>query len=236
MSLLFQTGYLTISKIIPAPNQTINDDGAKSADISYYYTLKVPNNEILYYYNKGLFKHLFQLLADSKQKNNCYNDIIRAITEKDSIKLTDILHAQLALIPYPPRAERTKKWKLEPELGEFHFQAVFLTFFDGLGLNIIPEAMSSQGRSDIDIILPNNVYAVLDLKYISDQSDTSQSSDKIAKDMEKMADKAIEQLKNSLQDKKYKNKASKIIVAGIVIYSSDILFVKFADKKTSSTM
>jgi hypothetical protein len=229
VSLLFQTGYLTISKITPESNETINDDGAKSADISYYYTLKVPKNEILYFYNKGLFKHLFPLLTDSKLKKSCYTDIICAITTENSIKLADILHAQLARIPYPPHGERTKKWKLDPELGEFHLHAVFLNFFDGLSLKITPKAISSQDRSDIDITLPNDVHVVLELKYISTKSEKAQSSGKLSKDVDNAADKAIKQLKNTLQDKKYRHQTSKIIMAGIVIYDRDKVFVKFAD-------
>jgi hypothetical protein len=234
VAVLFQTGYLTISEIIPVPGKTNNDDRTEYDGLTYYYTLKIPNNEVLKSYNKGLFKHLFPLLAATKQRNNCYSNIINAIMKEDSTELADILHAQLARIPYPLHAERTKKRKLDPELGEFHFHAVFLNFFDGLGLKIIKEAMSSQGRSDIDIFLPNNVYAVLELKYISYKSDKSKSSDKLSNDIEKKADEAIEQLKNTLQDKKYHNQASRIIIAGIVIYDHDSVFVKFTDYKTHS--
>jgi hypothetical protein len=96
---------------------------------------------------------------------------------------------------------------------------------------VISEASSSRGRSDLDVILPNNAFAVFELKYIPNKSEEDKSPESLYKDMDKKADEAIAQISTTLQDKKYKNQANQVITAGLVIYDRDKVIVKFAGNK-----
>jgi phage terminase large subunit GpA-like protein len=103
---------------------------------------------------------------------------------------------------------------------------------------VISEAMSSEGRSDIDIILPNNQFAVVEIKYIPAEVTEDNEGTKNTKKspltadllqiMEKKAIEALNQLADTLQAEKYQNKG-RVISAGVVVYGRDRVLVKFAD-------
>ncbi|MDR1083769.1 MAG: PD-(D/E)XK nuclease domain-containing protein [Deltaproteobacteria bacterium] len=236
LSVLFQTGFLTIkSTKIEDVEPIFSITKLVTEDKIRFYSLKVPNQEVGLVYSRSLFKNLFPLLFNKAEVKSCRNEIVNAITSKNAKELAEILQAHLATIPYPLHAVRKKMWKSNPKLGEFLFHAIFLSFFSGLGLKlggimkVVPEAVSSEGRSDIDIILSDDVYAVFELKYMPAPKNEERSHEKLSGAMDEMADAAITQLKNTLQDKKYNNQASKIISAGIVICGRDIVSVKFAE-------
>ncbi|MDR1656916.1 MAG: ATP-binding protein [Deltaproteobacteria bacterium] len=229
VSVLFQTGYLTIDTITTKTTDIIKSDGSKSVKSNTYYSLKIPNDEVLGSYKSGLFKNIFPLLSDWGVKVSCRDNITNSIKAKNATELTEIFQAQLARIPYTQHSDRTKMWKYEPKLGEFFFQAVFLSFLDGLGLRVIPEPMSSRGRSDIDIFLDENIYVIFELKYIPKEIKEDMLPENIYKNMDKKADEAIAQVFKTLQDKKYKNQASQVLVAGLVVYDKDIVYIKFAN-------
>jgi hypothetical protein len=235
ISVLFQTGYFTIDKATIKPEETFKSSGGPDIDVSYLYSLKIPNNEVRNNFKNGLFRSLFPFLSNNKDTiNSCYINITKAIISKKTTELVDILQTQLARIPYTQHADRIKMWKYDPKLGEFFFQAIFLSFFDGLGLKVTPEPMSSRGRSDIDILLDGNIYIVLEIKYIPNEGKVFKSHDDLYKDMDKKADEAINQAFKTLQVKKYQNKASKVITAGLVVYDRDIVWIKFADNPPDS--
>jgi hypothetical protein len=229
VSILFQTGYLTIDTITTIPKNNLESINSKFGKNKTYYSLKIPNEEVFDSYTSALFNNLFPLLSDDDEKDYCRDNINNSIKARNATELTEIFQAHLAKIPYTQHADRTKKWKYIPKLGEFFFQAVFLSFFVGLGLRVIPEPMSSRGRSDIDIFLDENIFAVFELKYLPNESKEDKLPENLEKTMDKKADEAINQVFNNLQNKKYKNQASIIITAGIVIYDRDIVVVKFAD-------
>jgi hypothetical protein len=60
---------------------------------------------------------------------------------------------------------------------------------------VISEAASSRGRSDIDIILSNNVYTVLEIKYIPKTTDKDKLPKNLTTIMDKKADVAIARLR-----------------------------------------
>jgi hypothetical protein len=238
VSVLFQTGYLTISKKNDIPIDSFEIDGSKVIDTITYYSLKIPNKEVLSTYKTDIFKYLFPFLSTDDLKNSCLIKLTDAIISKNAADLADILQAQLARIPYAQHGDRTKMWKHDSKLGEFFFQVIFQSFFDGLGLRdfngrdlmqVSPETMSSEGRSDIDIKLLDNIYAVFELKYLPAQDDKVLLPDKLSKSMGKLADEAIIQSFTTLQGAKYQNQAGKVITAGLVIYDRDIVLVKFAE-------
>ncbi|MDR1577544.1 MAG: ATP-binding protein [Deltaproteobacteria bacterium] len=229
ISILFQTGYLTVDNATIESENTSDSDKKSNEDVNYLYSLKIPNNEVMKYYKKSLFNNLFPVLSNYKIINKFRAEITSYILSKKADELANILHCQLARVAYPQHADRTKMWKDEPKLGEFFFHSIFQNFFDGLGLKVISEASSSRGRSDIDIILSNDVYTVLEIKYISKITDNDKLPKNLNKNMNKKANEALAQLFKTLQDKKYKNQASTVIVAGVVVYDRDIVLVKFAD-------
>ncbi|MDR1870819.1 MAG: ATP-binding protein [Deltaproteobacteria bacterium] len=234
VSVLFQTGYLTISEITVTADEIVGSDGSISFNVKTFYSLKIPNNEVLESYKIDLFNNLFPLLIDNGERDICRSQLINAIISKDAVKLAEILHCQLARIAYPEPAEFQKQWGYALKLGEFLFHTVFQTFFDGLKLMVISEAMSSEGRSDIDIILPNNQFAVVEIKFIPAAEDNkgtkktkkSPLTADILQIMEKKALEALNQLADTLQAEKYQNKG-RVISVGVVVYGRDRVLVKF---------
>jgi hypothetical protein len=229
VDLLFQTGYLTIDNVIINKEDIFEHNRYIDFKHKTYYSLKIPNNEVLGYFTRALFKNLFPLLSDERKKLSCRDGITNSIKAKNATELTEILRKHLANLPYNQNADRTFLWQYEPKLAEFFFHAFFLSFFDGLGLRVIPKPMSSLGRTDIDITLPNDVHAVLDIKYIPNKNNKKELPIDIDITMDKKVNEAIAQAYSSLQYKKYKYQANKVIMTGIVIYARDFVLVKFAE-------
>jgi hypothetical protein len=229
VSVLFQTGYLTIDTINTVSEEVINSDGSKSVKNNTFYSLKIPNNEILSFYESALLEHIFPHLSYSFLKDAYYKNIANSIKEKNTIDLIKIFSANLSSLHDAKYLDRIKSWGNDPTLGESFFQALLLRIFAGSGLRVITEPLSSRWQSDIDILLDDDIYVVFEIKYLLNRNKNNKLPRDLKKSMDKTADEAINKAFSTLQNKKYINKAKKIIIAGIVIYDHHRVLVKFAD-------
>jgi hypothetical protein len=135
ISILFQTGYLTVDKATIKREMTSDTDNNINGDVNYLYSLKIHNNEVMKFYKKGLFNNLFPFLSNDKIRNKVLAEITSYILSKKADELANILHCQLVRVAYPQHADRTKMWKDEPELGEFFFPLPISKFFSWRWVN-----------------------------------------------------------------------------------------------------
>jgi hypothetical protein len=137
-ALLFQTGYLTISEIIPSQM----GGGTPS------YRLDYPNFEVRHALSTSLIEYFIEnkaALAHSRQ------DLIDALINKRFDKLQNGLISLFASIPY--------NWYTNNDIANFEgfYATIVYTLLNSLGANAIAENAVSTGRIDLSIELPEHI-------------------------------------------------------------------------------
>ncbi len=151
ITLLFQTGYLTIKKSVQLGNRL-------------GYTLSWPNLEV----KMSLTDHILSWLThktheQDKEHLNLYNCLL----EENIEKLKDLFHSFYASIP--------SDWYRKNSIAHYegYYASIFYTYFTALGLDTRGEDFTSTGRIDLTVVMDHAVYIfefkVLDL----DKSGTS---------------------------------------------------------------
>jgi len=185
ISLLFQTGYLTIKD---------EDEGI--------YTLSYPNNEV----EKGFCNQLILHMADKKDEAPLIRKIKKAFVAEDYDDFFELIESMFGGIPYsriPPNEEsaRNKELKLKIRLTEreLYYHTIFylaVTLMSDNKLRIYPEILSNIGRIDMVIEMENKVYII---EFKCDQG----------------VEVAMEQIKKKKYAQKYKHLGKKILLLGI---------------------
>jgi hypothetical protein len=94
-----------------------------------------------------------------------------------------------------------------------------------MNLHFSPEASSYIGRSDLDIFLEGDIYAVIELKFEKGKPlDDQAQKDSL---LEKAASAALEQIKANDYGGHYKSRASEIIEMGLGVYREGLVRVRF---------
>lgn len=130
VSLLFQTGYLTIKGYEEEKNQ---------------YILGIPNKEV----EKGLFKALLGGFA-GKDKVSSINEssyITKPLLEGNITEFLSRLREFLATIPY----------NVMPKISEKYFENIMYLILRLNGINVEAEKTSAFGRSDIIALTPKEI-------------------------------------------------------------------------------
>ncbi|MBN2808365.1 MAG: ATP-binding protein [Deltaproteobacteria bacterium] len=136
--LLFQTGYLTIAKALRAGAIT-------------QYRLRFPNIETRYSFNDCL---LDALTRQTSERAVLQSEIYRALEVADIDGLSLTIKRLFASIPYH---NHTKN----PIGGyEGYYASVIYAYLASLGLDIIPEDVTSKGRIDLMVKLGQNIYLI----------------------------------------------------------------------------
>ncbi len=130
-SLLFQTGYMTIT------------EETRLDDISTY-NLNYPNREVRHALNKSMLTDLLSL--DSKKMASNRKNLINILEAGEVDKLESILHSMLAGIPH--------QWHTKSGAAnyEVYFASVIYAYFIGWGLDVRVEDSTSEGRIDLAVI------------------------------------------------------------------------------------
>jgi hypothetical protein len=143
VSLLFQTGFLTVKNVIKgSPNE---------------YELGFPNVEV-----SQSIASLF--LSAMTEVNDAYTQpyvktMRKGLNEQDTTAIAESLAGLYASIPY------------ELHLGkEAFYHAIFLASTQIPGFRVTPEASVSGGRADMFIDLPTNISYVVEFKYVADKT------------------------------------------------------------------
>ena len=148
-ALLFQTGYLTVSKII------------EHHDISPTYLLKIPNLEV----RNAFFQQLTAELT--KQESifikNVYLQIDKALKTGDLQSILSVLKSLFASIPYQLHID-----------AEAYYHSIFFSIMTALGFKIDAEVSASRGRIDAAIEYEDNVY-VFEFKYVACAPDADEN-------------------------------------------------------------
>ncbi|NOR80879.1 MAG: hypothetical protein GQ529_08615, partial [Methyloprofundus sp.] len=138
-TLLFQTGYLTIEKIE-------NFDGDKLLYLSY------PNREV----KASLNQHLLRDLTHTNPSEMTHNRIAiyKALKNADFESLKQAISALFASIPHD--------WYRKNQISQYegYYASVVYSCFCALGLTVIAEDSTNQGRIDLTVMLDNKVFII----------------------------------------------------------------------------
>ncbi|MEA3241182.1 MAG: AAA family ATPase [Pseudomonadota bacterium] len=170
--LLFQTGYLTIDKAEPYPGGRL-------------YTLDYPNHEVRHAFNGALLTRLTQSGINQDKHKIA---LLRALQTNNIDQLKNIFHAFFASIP--------NDWYRKNDIADYegYYCSIVYCYFTALGLNVIPEDTTSNGRIDMTVLFENRVY-IIEFKV----NELTQPG------------RALEQIKKKKYAEKYQNKQTWLI-------------------------
>ena len=135
-ALLFQTGYLTISRTEPRGGEM-------------YYRLTYPNQEVRQSLNRSLLNHL----TDNPSQHTAHRArLYDLLLVNDFVGLESLFKAFFASIPY--------QWHSNNDIANYegYYASVFYSYFESVGLDIVVEDSSSHGRLDMAVLFNGNVY------------------------------------------------------------------------------
>ena len=154
------------------------------------YDLTYPNLEV----RSSLTDHLLESYAKNSQQKRRNLDKLYALLQEGKVEQLEALFTSFfASIPYD--------WYRKNQLAgyEGYYASIFYTYFSALGLDLIAEDITNQGRIDLTIKIAGLVY-LFEFKVKGQCSDDNQ---------------ALKQLLNQKYHEKYRAHSSKIFLIGI---------------------
>jgi hypothetical protein len=138
-NLLFQTGYLTIAHV--------EELGGEQ-----FYHLTYPNREVKASLNGYLLRDLTRSSASVVTSHQI--QLYKALSQADFVKLEQTLLAHFAAIP--------NDWYRKNQLADYegYYASIIYSCFAALGLNVIAEDATNQGRIDMTVMLDNKVFII----------------------------------------------------------------------------
>ena len=135
-ALLFQTGYLTITREEELGGLPL-------------YRLGYPNREVRQSLNRVLLR---QLVQDAEQQTANSMRLARLLAAHDCAGLKELFHAFFASIPY--------HWYTNNHIADYegYYASVFYSYFAALGYEIAVEESSSHGRLDMAVRAGGDLY------------------------------------------------------------------------------
>ncbi len=154
VTLLFQTGYLTIREVIVEMGEIL-------------YKLTYPNIEVKRSFNKYLISGYTDLTVAKLQYERSSYD---ALMKGNMIALEKTFRRLFAAIPY---RNFTNNNLLE---SEGYYASVLYAFFAAINCEIIPEDITNHGQVDMTVMLGDNIYVMeikLPSKEVTETDDNS---------------------------------------------------------------
>ena len=190
--LLFQTGYLTVAKIV-------------YPDVWPEYVLEIPNFEV----RQAFYKHLTAGLTEQDHVfvSETNRQINKALSTGDLQSVLTVLRSLFAAIPHQLHVDK-----------EAYYHSIFISVMHVLGFKIDAEVSVSKGRIDAVLELGDKVY-VFEFKYQAcppnaDESEKRELSGKALKQgMKQIADRGYAD--------KYKGSGKKIYQAAFAFLGRD---------------
>lgn len=170
--ILFQTGYLTIKDI-------------QQTDFGVEYTLGVPNREVAISFNDVIITYLTGINNVLPVKN----PLLASLKQQNMDAFEQTVKSLFAAIPYSNYVNNTIS------SYEGYYASVIYAYLASLGLDITAEDITSKGRIDLSIRLPDVIY-ILEFKVDG-------------------AGDALKQIKERNYQQKYQTQGKKIILLGI---------------------
>jgi len=176
-TLLYQTGYLTIKNEFNI-GTLIN------------YELKIPNKEVQVGFSNYLLRMFFSPGNSPTEKTALIRYIYSSFIENKPEKLETAFKSFFASVPHD--------WYRKNNIAEYegYYCTVFFTYFNALGLDIIPEDVSNTGNVDFTVIMENSIF-VFEIKIKSNTP------------------KAMKQLEKKNYHEKYLSEKKDIFLVGI---------------------
>ncbi|NOQ35127.1 MAG: hypothetical protein GQ569_04445, partial [Methylococcaceae bacterium] len=145
-TLLFQTGYLTIERV-----EDLGED-------KLFY-LKYPNQEVKTSLNQYLLRDLTHTSPSEITRNRV--QVYRALQAADFEMLEQGFSALFASIPHD--------WHRKNELSHYegYYASIVYSCFCALGLIVIAEDSTNQGRIDLTVMLNNQIF-IIEFKAITE--------------------------------------------------------------------
>ena len=178
-SLLFQTGYLTVSKVMPPE---------PGFGVPPKYLVEIPNLEV----RDAFFTYLTAGLAEKEHlfADNAYSQMKNALKTGDLQSILNLLRALFSSIPYQLHVDK-----------EAYYHSIFIAVMNVLGFKIDDEVSVARGRVDAALELEDKVY-VFEFKYVNCPSDADEAEKR------KLSDKALELGMKQISDRGYASKHS----------------------------
>ncbi|MGC8925925.1 MAG: ATP-binding protein [Calditerrivibrio sp.] len=135
--ILFQSGYITIEKVIQNPR-------------GIGYKLKIPNLEVQISLNDYILRYLFNY----REANDIQNQSYDAFYNGDLDVIRDNLKTLFSSIPY------TNYTNNELKLYEGFYASVIYAYLMSLGLDLISEDVTNKGRIDLTVFVSDKIYVI----------------------------------------------------------------------------
>lgn len=134
LTLLFQTGYLTIDKPTKIGTQ-------------YAYVLRYPNLEV----KASLNNALAEIGTSAENKEQTINQLYESIQENAWDKLQQILSSHFASIPHD--------WYRKNEIANYEgfYASIVYSYLAALGYELIAEDVTNHGKIDLTLIMPDKI-------------------------------------------------------------------------------
>jgi hypothetical protein len=157
ITLLFQTGYLTIKEIIHQNEKRI-------------YILSYPNKEVRVALNDYILKDYVN--DDSSEQVSISNRIYRSMRDGNVEVAVKEFQRLFSGIPY--------QWYVNNRLNEYEgfYSSIFYSVFNSLGLECIAEDITNRGRIDLTIKIDNYIY-IFEFKVIEEIDDSKKPLEQI---------------------------------------------------------
>jgi hypothetical protein len=136
-TLMWQTGYLTISKV-----ENVFDN------IEYH--LSIPNLEV----KKSLMNSIAEFMTKNQSSVKDANNALKAFHYKDLILLENSFKSLFASIPYN-LFTKNKMYEYEG-----YYVSVFYAYVKALGFELIAEDITNKGRIDLTLKLDDVIYII----------------------------------------------------------------------------
>ena len=135
-ALLFQTGYLTITRAEPRGGEM-------------FYHLGYPNREVRQSLNRSLLNHLTGSPPQQAERRARLYDLLLA---NDFAGLESLFRAFFASIPY--------EWYTNNDIASYegYYASVFYSYFAAMEADVTVEDSSTHGRLDMAVRFNDNVY------------------------------------------------------------------------------
>lgn len=148
-TILFQTGYLTIKSIEEFDGDTI-------------FYLTYPNREVKASLNRYILRDLIHSPPSSITRHRI--DIYKALKQADFSRVKQAFNALFASIPHD--------WYRKNQISqhEGYYASIVYSCLCALGLTVIAEDSTNQGRIDLTVMLDNKVF-IIEFKTLDEQAE-----------------------------------------------------------------
>jgi hypothetical protein len=138
-TLLFQTGYLTIT-------------GQQQVGIREIYELSYPNLEVKMSLTDFILQDLTTVEASAQENNKIA--LYQSLLAADLEQLRNNFHALFASIPY--------HWYINNPMNQYegYYASIFYCYLTALGVEVIGEDTSNRGRIDLTVKFENQIYII----------------------------------------------------------------------------